>query len=731
MSSPAAAAPVVSGQTDFTSFVEKGEEGGNTLNLAVEGMKCAGCAFSIEKKLNANENVYARVNVTGRRLELTWEGDAARGNALVEQAEKMGFRFSPVARVNENDAAREKFLLKCIAVSGFASGNIMIFSLALWFSTREEMGGSTRDLMHWFSAVIALPAVIYAGIPFYQSAWAALKNYRANMDVPISLAVVLAAAMSLFETIRHGEYVYFDSSTMLLFLLLCGRYLDTQARAKARSAAGDLLNLMEGTATIVTSEGVRRIPAQEVARGMELVVAAGERVLADGVVSSGETDMDTSAITGETLPRPTIKGDIVFAGMLNLAQPIRVQVEKPAGRTLMDDIVRLMEKAEQGNAAYVRIADRLAEWYTPLVHILAAVTFGGWILAGSPWQVALMNAVTVLIITCPCALGLAVPIVQVVASQRLFKMGILLKAGDALEKLEKVDTVVFDKTGTLTTGKIQVSNFDALSPEDRQLAASLAAASAHPLSRAVTDAAFGIALLDMKVEELAGKGLRGRWQDEDVLLGSPSFVQADAAAEGVSSAVLWFRRGRAAAQRLDLVDALRVDAKDTVDALMKEGLRVEMLSGDRENVAQRTAQALGIQIVHAECNPAQKMTLLEQHASAGRHVLMVGDGLNDAPSLTQAFVSMSPSTAVHITQNAANLVFQGDKLWPVVSALRIARRAQALVRQNFAASFLYNVVAVPLAVAGMVTPLIAAVAMSASSLTVILNALRLNRRKGE
>lgn len=709
---------------DYSGFVRPEKDGRNALSLAVEGIHCAGCAFRIEKTLNGCENVEARVNVTQRRLKLVWAGGRERGNELVSSVAALGFKFSPVTEKNTNDDAEKKFLLRCMAVSGFATGNIMIFSVALWFSSRNTMGASTRDLMHWMSALIALPAVVYAGRPFFNSAWKALRHFRTNMDVPISLAIILSSGMSLFETVSHGEYVYFDSAVMLLFLLLCGRYLDAAARGRARTAAGDLLSLMSGTATVLEENVPRRIPAEDIREGMMLLVAAGERIFADGKIETGETDIDTSAITGETMPRRFLCGDSISGGMLNLSQPIRVRVEKAGDRSLMGEIARLMEKAEQGNAAYVRIADKIAGWYTPAVHALAFATFSGWIFAGLDWQPALMNAVTVLIITCPCALGLAVPVVQVLASARLFRRGILLKSADALERLEKIDMVVFDKTGTLTEGRMTLTCDGGISCEDTRLAASLAAHSRHPFAKSLA-ASWEGEIINIQPKEIPGKGMEADYHGETVRLGSSDFVGTPASADGKTD--LWFRSGNKPAARFIFEDKPRADAADTVKKLEKQGCSIVMLSGDRRNVAEEMAKNLHISNVISGIDPKQKMEILDGYIRSGHRVLMVGDGLNDAPSLARASVSMSPSSALEITQNAADIVFQGNLLAPIEYALRIARFSQRLVRQNFALSFFYNIIAVPMAMAGHVTPLVAAISMSSSSLLVVFNALRLSK----
>jgi Cu2+-exporting ATPase len=581
--------------------------------------------------------------------------------------------------------------------------------------------------MHWASALIALPAIAYAGLPFFRSAADALRAARTNMDVPISIGVILAAAASLWETIGSGQHAYFDSAVTLLFFLLVGRYLDTRARGRARAAAEQLLSFDVRSFTVVSPDGTTaQLPAEAVKAGDVVLIAAGERIGIDGKVLAGHSDLDTSLITGEATPAAAAPGTAVFAGTVNLSAPLRIAVTATGERMLLAEIARLMEAAERGRGRFVALADRVARAYAPVVHLMAASTFVGWMaLGGIGWQAALMNAVAVLIITCPCALALAVPAVQVVASGRLMRRGVLLKSATALERLAEVDSVVFDKTGTLTLGTLTLAADPQRSADDLRLAASLALASKHPLARALARAVpDAVAYGD--VVEHPGLGLSAPGPTGEVRLGSRTFCGiADAAA--AAGPELWLAAPGRAPLRFSFAERLRPDAPQTVAWLKGQGLAVELLSGDRAAAVAAVARQAGIGQWRAECNPAEKARHLAAAHAAGGCTLMVGDGLNDAPALAAAHVSVSPATAADVSQTAADAVFQGERLWPVAEILAVARRAARLVRQNLALALVYNLGAVPLAVAGKVTPLIAAIAMSTSSLLVILNALRLAR----
>ena len=699
----------------------------NRLDLVVEGVHCAACIRRIERGLERLGGLQsARVNLTTRRLAVTWPGDPARAGEILATVEGLGYRAVPFdpARLEGGDAAAEKELLLCLAVAGFAAGNVMLLAVSVWSGHFLGMGEATRTLLHWFQALIALPAVAFAGRPFFRSALGALRRGHTNMDVPIALAVLLAPAASLFETLRGGEHAYFDSAVTLLFFLLIGRYLDRRARGAARAAAARLLALRGQAVTLVEADGTTRpVHPESVPAGATVLVATGERVGVDGTVQDGASELDTSLVTGETTPAPVGPGSRVFAGTVNLGAPLRVRVDAVGEGTLLAEIVRLVEAAEQRRSRFVVLADRVARLYAPFVHTLAALTLVGWLLAGADWHAALWAALAVLIITCPCALGLAVPAVQVIAAGRLLRRGVLVKSPTALERFARIDTVVFDKTGTLTTGRMALEAIDGGGRADLEAAAELARTSRHPLARALA-AAAGPGPAAREVEEVPGQGLRRLGPEGEWRLGRRDWV-TEVEDDGRPGAELWFSRPGQQPVRFRFADPLRPDAAEVVAALRARGLELELLSGDRAPTVAAVAAALGLERAEAGLDPAGKVARLEALTASGRRVLMVGDGLNDAPALAAATVSLSPAEAADIAQTAADAVFQGERLGPVVELLEVAGRAERLVRQNIALSIAYNLCAVPLAVAGLVTPLVAALAMSTSSLLVVGNALRL------
>ncbi|AXS39677.1 heavy metal translocating P-type ATPase [Breoghania sp. L-A4] len=723
---------------DWSAFVTPGEAGDAHMDLAVEGVHCAACMRRIESGLGGLAGVSAaRLNLTTHRLAIDWRENEIDAGRIVGALEGMGFKAHPFdpAAARSRDGEEGRALLRCLAVAGFAAMNVMLLSISVWSGNVTDITPETRDFFHWISALIALPAVAYAGRPFFKSAFRAVAARSLNMDVPISIGVTLALMLSLLQTIQHAEHAYFDSAIMLLFFLLIGRFLDQNMRRQTRSFAENIAALRAETATKILSDGsLRDVPLSKVDPGDLVLVRAGERVSVDGVVEEGTSEIDQSLVTGETALAAVGRGAQVFAGTLNASGPLKIRVTAAANGTLLDEVNRLLETASQVKSRYVRLADRAASLYAPLVHGAAALAFlGWWLLAGLGWQPSLVIAISVLIITCPCALGLAIPAVQVVASGLLFKKGVLLNSGDALERLATVDTIVFDKTGTLTLPEPDLANRDAIAEDDLALAGRMAQASRHPLAAALVRATGSLSPV-VSAREIAGLGVEAEISGAMVRLGSASFCGAEpdaveaALADHPAASVIVLRHGERPPVLFLVEQRLRDDAASVVANLARAGYAIEILSGDREAAVGEVARALGIATFAAGLDPRGKIARLDALKAQGRTVLMVGDGLNDAPALASAHVSISPVTAVHLSQAAADAVFLGDKLGAVGSALSIARRARAVMHQNLWLAAGYNMIAVPFAVAGFVTPLLAALAMSGSSIVVTANALRLRWR---
>jgi Cu2+-exporting ATPase len=703
-------------------------DGAMLYSMAVPAVHCGACVSLIERSLAAVPGVKsARVNLTLRSLMITLAPDHADPAASVQKLRDLG--YTPVSlneAVNANDDGELRMLTRSLAVAGFAAANIMLLSISVW--TGAE--GATRDLFHYVSALIAIPAVAYAGQPFFRSAYQALSHRRMNMDVPISLGVILATAMSLFESLNSGEHAYFDAAVSLLFFLLIGRTLDHMMRGRARQLVSGLARMSAKGGMVVGADGqLRYAPLEEIQPGMLLRVSAGERLPVDGVVEQGTSDIDRSLVTGESLPASIFVGAAVEAGTMNLTGALDVRATRPAKESFLADVLKMMAAAEQGRGAYVRMADRMAAIYSPAVHVLAFASFLGWMIwTGGDWHQALTVAVSVLIITCPCALGLAVPVAHVLSASRLFEAGILMKDGSALERMAEINHVAFDKTGTLTTGEAKVAQCAIPDGEMRGVAAALARRSRHPASLALarfladeTDVALHSA------KEIPGSGMEALMAGRRARLGRSDWV-AEIAASGAQQEGLAFAVEGGRAFAISLTEQLRPGAKAALEGLVQRGIVSEILSGDSAAAVSAVASSLDVADFSAGLRPGEKYDRLAELARKGRKVLMVGDGLNDAPSLAAAHVSMAPSSASDIGRNAADFIFTRENLSAINFAHGIALRTQRIVKENFGLAIAYNVFAVPLAMAGYLNPLIAAVAMSTSSIIVVGNSLRLLRQ---
>ena len=707
-------------------------EGLRQSDLSVPGVHCGTCITTVEGAVSAlPEVVHARVNLSTRRVSVVWKEEVAGRRtdpqAIAAAIAATGYDTHLFALGAEGDDRLRNQLIRAVAVAGFAATNIMLLSVSVWSGAED----ATRDLFHWISAFIAGPTLIYSGRFFYQSAWNALRHGRTNMDVPIALAITLSYAVSLWETLHSAEHAWFDATVSLLFFLLIGRTLDHVMRDRARSAITGLARLSPRGAMVVRPDGSRDYrPVEDIAVGEHLSIAAGERIPVDCRVLSGMSDVDRSIVNGESDPLAAQPGTQLEAGAMNLTGSLLVEAVATARNSFLSEVIGLMEAAEGGRARYRRIADRAAQIYSPAVHLLALVSFLGWGVYDGDWKHAMLVAIAVLIITCPCALGLAVPVVQVVAAGRLFAGGVMVKDGSAMERLAEIDTAVFDKTGTLTLGKPRLVDRDRINRANLALAAALAAHSRHPLSLALAGAISGPTPVIDAVREVAGGGLEADTAQGLLRLGNRAFAAGKAVegeeGHGLSEVVL--SCNGVVLETFRFEDAVRTGTGEAISALEQEGIDMAILSGDRAPAVGRIAGALGIARWRAALSPREKTEAVAERVACGHRVLMVGDGINDAPALAAAHVSIAPATAADVGRQAADFVFLHESLEAVPFAYETARRAGNLIRQNFALAVGYNVIAVPVAILGHATPLIAAIAMSTSSIIVVVNSLRLRGR---
>ncbi len=694
------------------------------LVLSLPKAHCAACISTVEKAMMKVEGVKsARVNLTLKRVSVEAEPEIT-ADTLIAAAARVGYEaheLDPgILSVTETDRQGRDLLMR-LGVAFFSMMNIMLLSVAVWSGAAD----ATRDLFHWISAMIALPTVVFSGQPFFKSAWAGLKVGRLGMDFPISLALVLASSISIFETWHSGHHAYFDAAVMLTFFLLGGRYLDHRTRAVARSAAEELAALEVPRASVLRDGAEVVVSISKVAVDDLVRVRPGGRMPVDGVVIEGTSELDRGLLTGESLPVQAGPGSIVSAGEVNLTGPLTLRVTAAGKDSSLHRMADLVAVAESAKTRYTSLAERASGWYSPLVHILSFGAFGYWMWqTGGDIRYAINISAAVLIITCPCALGLAVPAVLTSASGKLFRKGLLIKHGTALERLSEVDTVVFDKTGTLTMGAPAPTNLDAQPAQAVAIAYALAAGSSHPLALALaTEAsAQGVVAADVSdIREVPGYGIEGEWQGTRVRLGRAEWCAADAL--DVTATYLAWGDGRTTA--FTFADSLRPGAEAAIAALKADGKAIKLISGDARGPVAELAARLGIADWTAGALPAEKAATVAALTAQGRHVLMVGDGLNDTAALASAHVSISPASALDAARVASDIVLLGKDMAPIADAVRIAGQTTRRIRENFGISAAYNVVAVPIALAGYSTPLAAALAMSLSSITVSLNALRL------
>ncbi len=701
--------------------IEQMIEAEHRLDISVPSVHCAGCIGSIERGLMKVSGVRAvRVNLSLKRVRIDHDGSSKVEENVLDQLTNLGFEAHLLdgKLLNNKPDEQSRNLLMRLGIAGFAAMNVMLLSVSVWAGAE----GITRDLLHWVSAAIALPTVAYTAQPFFKNGWSALRVGRLNMDVPISLAILMAAGLSLYETAHGGEHAYFDAALSLTFFLLAGRYLDYQTRAKARSAAVELTALEVPRAQRMRNGMVETVAIETLQIGDRVLVRRGARVPVDGKVVNGTSEIDMSLLTGETMPQLVAENDVVYSGTLNLGAPIEVDVTHIGQGTKLSEIAALVATAEATKTKYTSLADQAAQIYAPLVHLLAFGAFIFWQFYSGDTRLAIGIATAVLIITCPCALGLAVPAVMTAASGRLYRLGVLIRNGAALERLVDVDTVVFDKTGTLTTGIMTV--VQAPKGEDLRLAASLAKYSDHPLSVAVASLIDQGAFQQAKdMIEHPGQGIEATVKGIHVRLGRAEWFGVKPVAGYVQT---WAQIGDQPASVYLFEDTLKNSAKQAVLQLKKRGLKVVLLSGDTQLATERLGAQLGIDHAIGAVLPDEKLALVQSY---GGRVLMVGDGLNDTAALAGAHVSMSPASAIDAARAASDFVLVKDDLTLINSCIALSKSAKGRMLENFGIAAGYNVIAVPIALAGFATPLLAALAMSASSICVSLNALWLTRGK--
>jgi Cu2+-exporting ATPase len=695
--------------------------------LYVDGIACGSCVWLIENSLQSLEFIIsARLTVSTNRLEIIWKEDKNLILKIVKYITTLGYQVTPFNPeiLNIQEEKYEQDMLKAIAVSGFATAQVMALALAVWIGNATgEMGSYLRYFLHIISGIITIPAILYASKTFIKSAFYALKNKRTNIDVPISIGIIATLLISVQETIIMSKYVYYDAAASLTFLLLIGRFLALKAKNKARHTIREIMFKRPNVANLIKKEGIVRVSANSLKEKDIVIVKPGETFPVDGYVINGKSEVDNSLITGETIPISIVKGSYVFAGTININESVNIESNKIGTNTVIDEIIKSIENIEKTGSKFVQLADKLSKYFTPFIISLSLLTFFIWLKFNI--YIATLNAVSLLIITCPCAIGLAVPMVQIIIFSNLIRHGIFIKKSDIIEKLNNIDTIVFDKTGTLTIGKPTLINAEDFTTTERGIISSIASKSDHLLCKAITSKFKGN-FIDMKVSEEKGRGLSAQLNDDIFLLGNREWCKVTEHEYSDENYLeVWYRKNNEKPKILFFKDIVRVEAKEVIHQLKKD-YDIIILSGDNHNNVSNIAQFLGIKDFYAQKDYIQKHEFIKNLNKKGKKTLMIGDGLNDALSLKEAYSSMSPKSSIAISQNAADSLYNGN-LTSILKIINHSKLAVKTIKQNFIISILYNCIAIPFAIGGYINPIIAAIVMSISSISVILNSLRLKK----
>jgi len=701
-------------------------DGGREIVLLTDGMRCAACAWLIDRALSRAPGVAeVTANAVTGRIRIHWDPQRTPLSAVLRVLVSLGFRpylASGEGRERERRAARNRDLLR-LGLAGLGTMQAMMFAEALYLDTGGQMPLPTRDFFRWITFLVSTPVVFHAGWPFIAGAWRELRHRHLGMDTLIATSTLLAYFASVVETVRGGPHVWYDAAVMFVFLLLGARMLEQRARNTANAQVDALARARPALATRELSDGTREVVMVSALVVDDIAwVAAGDAVPADGVLLDGPASFEEALLTGEASPVDKPAGAPVYAGTVCRTRPARLRVTHVGASTRLSQLVRLVEQAQAHRPVQARVADRIASHFVLALLLAAIAVYLGWRVydPARAFEVTL----ALLVISCPCALSLSVPAALAAAHGALARLGMLATRPDALDTLARATDVVFDKTGTLSDGHPALGDVATFGGFDSDHALAIAAAlersSLHPIAAAFAHVATGLAAVE--VEERPGHGIEGRIDGQHWRLGQAAFAAAEP-----DDGQLWLGDGHRAMARFGLRENTRPDARAAVDGLKALGMRVHLSSGDAEAPVARFARQLGIDDAAARQSPEAKLARVRQLQQRGHVVVMVGDGLNDAPVLAGADVSVAVADGAALAQRAADFVATGPSLLRIPAAVSLARRTRRIIRQNLAWAIAYNVLALPLAAAGLVTPWLAALGMAVSSLTVTLNALRLTR----
>lgn len=723
-------------QNDFVTY-DKGNPKLAEAAFLVEGITCAACTWLIEHQLNQLEGVkQCNVNLSNHQLRVSWLSDQIKLSEILAAVYSIGYKAQPYQSAAEDKLQKteNRNYIRRLGVAGAGMAQVMMYAAALYAGAFDYISGEHRDFLRWISLLITTPVVFYSARPFFSAALRNLRNRHLSMDVPVSLAILAAYSASVGSTLLGGREVYFDSVCMFTFFLLLGRFFEFRARTRMDQSSHRLSRLLPETATLLESGGQRLVAIRDLKPGDSILVKTAQIIPADGIITSGHSSTDESHLNGEFIPVAKAPGDQVVAGSINVEHPLTIEITEVGQNTRLSGILRLLDQARATKPPIAQLADKIAQYFIAIVLVLATTVATAWTFIAP--EHAFWITLSVLVVTCPCALSLATPTALTAATASLQRLGLLVSRAHTLEGLTQISHVIFDKTGTLTTGHLRMLQVQPLGDHSRhqchQVASALEAHSEHPIAAAFE--ASSLQAFEVKVHP--GQGIEGIVEGEHYRLGRPDFamdlcglsphqvaspVDIDHAQwlilTGSQGAMAWFQ----------LDDEVRDDAKATIQQLETLGLQVELLSGDYSSNVANVANNLGIKKFQGGASPMNKMTYIQALQSDGAKVLMVGDGINDIPVLAAADVSIAMTSAADLTKANADAILLSSQLSHLVTAIRHARKTRNVIKQNLAWAFGYNLLALPAAALGFIPPYLAALGMSASSLIVVLNALRLNK----
>lgn len=711
-----------------SEFVRNSKDS-SEVTLSLEGISCAACAWLIEKQVSSKSGVLSiRVNTTTNRALLAWDKSQARLSEILSLIHQLGYKAAPFEADKQEAAYHQqmKQYLYRLGIAGLATMQVMMLAVALYLEVFGDLEPEFKNYFRWVSLIFATPVMLYSALPFYINAWRSLRSRTLGMDVPVSIAMIFAYCASLVATVTEQGEVFFESISMFAFFLLVGRFLEMRARRKAAAASGNLLKLIPAIANKLNGD---QVPVKTLKVGDQIRVLPGEHIPADGKIIAGRVHIDESMLTGESLPVVKQVDDHVFAGTLNGEESFELEVTSSKADSMISNIVRLQDEAQLSKPKIAEIADIVARYFVAVILIIAAGTWFFW--HSSRPDDAFWIMLSVLVATCPCALSLATPTALTCATSRMGNLGILLRKSHVFETLCKVNHLIVDKTGTLTHGDIEINdveiNADYTKDELLAVAASLESHANHPIARAFKPYAdVNVTVSD--VENVIGSGITGIYQNKQVKIGSAQFVLGEGQRSKANTVFLSIDGQHVAS--FGYRDPIRVETKEFIEKFQKSGVKVTLLTGDTKENADLVANQIGIKDVVAGAKPQDKLSYLQQ-VDSDDITMMIGDGINDAPTLAGAHLSVAMGGGADVAKASADMVLLGDRLDRILEARELALQTRKIIRENLAWSLGYNLLILPLAVAGFVAPYFAVVGMSASSIIVVSNSLRLLKEKGK